>query len=43
MTYAYVTGKVGALPAVRQSDVVPLRRRLKQPGIRVHNGWLVLG
>ena len=38
--YAYVTGKVGALPAVTQVDVVPVLHRLKQAGTRVHHGRL---
>ncbi|MGI5461060.1 Lrp/AsnC family transcriptional regulator [Streptomyces sp. CA-249302] len=38
--YAYVADAVGALPAVTQVDVVPVLRRLKQAGTRVHNGRL---
>lgn len=40
--YAFVTTKVGVLPAVRQVEVVPVLHRLKQAGTRVHNGRLVL-
>jgi DNA-binding Lrp family transcriptional regulator len=40
--YTFVTTKVGALAPVRQVDVVPVLRRLKQAGTRVRNGRLVL-
>ncbi|RZU24543.1 DNA-binding Lrp family transcriptional regulator [Kribbella rubisoli] len=40
--YTFVTTKVGVLPAVRQVEVVPVVRRLKQSGTRVHNNRLVL-
>ncbi|WP_369374362.1 Lrp/AsnC family transcriptional regulator [Promicromonospora sp. Populi] len=39
--YTYVTTKVGALDAVQQVDVVPVLRRLKQAGTRLHNGRLI--
>ncbi|MFF7467793.1 AsnC family transcriptional regulator [Streptomyces sp. NPDC008092] len=39
--YSYVTTKVGALDAVRQVDVVPVLRRVKQAGTRLHDGRLV--
>ncbi|MEV7346584.1 AsnC family transcriptional regulator [Streptomyces sp. NPDC093544] len=38
--YAYVTGKVGALLAVTQADIVPVLHRVKQAGTRVHHGRL---
>ncbi|MFD4605708.1 Lrp/AsnC family transcriptional regulator [Streptomyces sp. NPDC058464] len=38
--YSYVTTKVGALDAVRQVDVVPVLRRVKQAGTRLHDGHL---
>ena len=40
--YMYVTGKIGALPAVHQVEIVPVLHQLKQSGTRVHNGRLVL-
>jgi hypothetical protein len=40
--YLYVTGRIGALPAVHQVEIVPVLRQLKQSGTRVHNGRLVL-
>jgi len=40
--YRYVTTQVGALPAVRQAEVVPVLRRAKQAGTRVRNGRLEL-
>jgi DNA-binding Lrp family transcriptional regulator len=40
--YTYVTRRVGALPAVRQAEVVPVLRRLKQAGTRVRDGRLEL-
>lgn len=39
--YKYVTTKVGALAAVRQVEIVPVLRRVKQAGTRVRNGRLV--
>ena len=41
--YSYVTTKVGALPAVRQAEIVPVLRPVKQAGTRVRNGRLVVG
>lgn len=38
--YAYVTTKIGVLPAVTQVDVVPVLHRLEQAGTRVHDGRL---
>ncbi|MEU3980488.1 AsnC family transcriptional regulator [Streptomyces sp. NPDC026672] len=38
--YAYVTGTVGAIPAITQVDVVPVLNRLKQAGTRVRDGRL---
>jgi len=38
--YAYVTTKVGGLRAVHQAEVVPVLRRVKQAGTRIHNGRL---
>jgi DNA-binding Lrp family transcriptional regulator len=38
--YAFVTGKVGPLPAVRQVEIVPVLHRLKQAGTRVRDGRL---
>jgi DNA-binding Lrp family transcriptional regulator len=38
--YAFVTTKVGPLPAVRQVEVVPVLHRLKQAGTRVRDGRL---
>ncbi|SEG95351.1 DNA-binding transcriptional regulator, Lrp family [Actinacidiphila yanglinensis] len=38
--YGYVTGTVGALPAVTRVDVVPVLRRLKQAGTRIHDDRL---
>jgi DNA-binding Lrp family transcriptional regulator len=40
--YSYVTTKVGALPAVRQAEIVPVLRRVKQAGTRIRNGRLEL-
>ncbi|WIX77125.1 Lrp/AsnC ligand binding domain-containing protein [Amycolatopsis carbonis] len=40
--YTFVTTKVGVLPAVRQVEVVPVLRRLKQSSTRVHEGRLVI-
>jgi hypothetical protein len=37
-----VTTKVGALPAVREVEVVPVLRRLKQAGTMVKDGRLLL-
>jgi DNA-binding Lrp family transcriptional regulator len=39
--YSYVTTKVGALPAIRQAEIVPTLRRVKQSGTRVKDGRLV--
>jgi DNA-binding Lrp family transcriptional regulator len=41
--YTYVTTKVGALPAIRQAEIVPTLRRVKQSGTRVRGGRLVFG
>jgi DNA-binding Lrp family transcriptional regulator len=38
--YAFVTTKVGPLPAVRQVETVPVLQRLKQAGTRVRDGRL---
>ena len=38
--YAFVTTKVGPLPAVRQVEIVPVLHRLKQAGTRVRDGRL---
>jgi hypothetical protein len=38
--YAFVTAKVGTLPAVRQAKIVPVLHRLKQAGTRVRDGRL---
>jgi DNA-binding Lrp family transcriptional regulator len=38
--YAFVTTKVGTLPAVRQVEIVPVLHRLKQAGTRVRDGRL---
>ena len=38
--YAFVTTKVGPLPAVRQVETVPVLHRLKQAGTRVRGGRL---
>ena len=38
--YAFVTTKVGPLPAVRQVETVPVLQRLKQAGSRVRDGRL---
>jgi DNA-binding Lrp family transcriptional regulator len=38
--YAFVTAKVGPLPAVRQVEIVPVLHRLKQAGTRVRDGRL---
>jgi DNA-binding Lrp family transcriptional regulator len=40
--YTYVTTKVGALPAIRQVEIAPVLRRVKQAGTRVRNGRLEL-
>ena len=40
--YTYVTTKVGALPAVREVEIVPTLRRVKQAGTLVRNGRLDL-
>jgi DNA-binding Lrp family transcriptional regulator len=40
--YTYVTTKVGALPAVRQAEIVPVVRRVKQAGTRMRHGRLEL-
>lgn len=40
--YTFVTTKIGVLPAVRQVEVVPVLRRLKQSSTRVDEGRLVL-
>jgi DNA-binding Lrp family transcriptional regulator len=40
--YAYVTTKVGALPAVRQVEVVPVLSRIKQAGTRMKDGHLLV-
>jgi hypothetical protein len=40
--YAFVTAKVGLLSAVRQVEVVPVLRRLKQAGTRVRDGRLLM-
>lgn len=39
--YAYVTTKVGALPAVHQAEVVPVLRTVKQAATRLRGGRLV--
>ena len=39
--YAYVTTKVGALPGVRQTEVVPVLRRVKQSRTLERDGRLV--
>jgi DNA-binding Lrp family transcriptional regulator len=39
--YNYVTTKIGALPAVRQAEVVPVLHRLKQSGTHLRDGRLV--
>jgi DNA-binding Lrp family transcriptional regulator len=41
--YTYVTTKVGALPAIRQAEIVPTLRRVKQAGTLVRGGRLVFG
>ena len=41
--YHYVTTKVGALPAVRHAEVVPVLRRVKQAGTHIKDGRLVIG
>jgi DNA-binding Lrp family transcriptional regulator len=38
--YAFITTKVGPLPAVRQVETVPVLHRLKQAGTRIRNGRL---
>ena len=38
--YAFVTTKVGPLPAVRQVETVPVLHRIKQAGTRVRDGRL---
>ncbi len=40
--YSFVTTKVGALPAVRELEIVPTLRRVKQAGTLVRNGRLEL-
>jgi DNA-binding Lrp family transcriptional regulator len=40
--YAFVTAKVGPLPAVRQVEIVPVLQRLKQAGTRVRDGRLAM-
>jgi DNA-binding Lrp family transcriptional regulator len=40
--YAFVTAKVGTLPAVRQAEIVPVLHRLKQAGTRVRDGRLTV-
>ncbi|WP_372665861.1 Lrp/AsnC ligand binding domain-containing protein [Amycolatopsis kentuckyensis] len=40
--YSYVTGKIGALPAVHQVEIVPVLHQLKQSGTLMRNGRLVL-
>jgi hypothetical protein len=40
LNYAFVTAKVGPLPAVRQMGTVPVLHRLKQAGTRVRDGRL---
>jgi DNA-binding Lrp family transcriptional regulator len=40
--YTYVTTKVGALPAVRQAEVVPVLRTVKQARSRLRGGRLEL-
>jgi DNA-binding Lrp family transcriptional regulator len=40
--YTYVTTDVGALPAVRHAEVVPVLRRVKQAGTRLRDGRLEL-
>ena len=40
--YSYVTTKVGALPEVRELEIVPTLRRVKQAGTLVRNGRLEL-
>jgi hypothetical protein len=35
--YTYVTTKVGALPAIRAAEIVPVLRRVKQAGTQVRN------
>jgi DNA-binding Lrp family transcriptional regulator len=40
--YTYVTSKVGALPAVRQAEVVPVLRTVKQARSRLRSGRLEL-
>lgn len=39
--YSYVTTKVGALPAIREAEIVPTLRRVKQAGTMVRDGRLV--
>lgn len=39
--YTYVTTKVGALASVRQAEIVPTLRRVKQAGTLVRDGRLV--
>jgi DNA-binding Lrp family transcriptional regulator len=41
--YSYVTTKVGSLAAVRQAEIVPVLRRVKQAGTQVRGGRLVVG
>jgi len=40
--YTYVTTKVGALPAVSQTEVVPVLRQVKQGGTLLRDGRLDL-
>jgi hypothetical protein len=41
--FKYVTTKMGALPAIRQGEIVPTLRRVKQSGTRVRGGRLGFG
>jgi DNA-binding Lrp family transcriptional regulator len=38
--YAFVTAKIGTLPAISQVEIVPVLHRLKQAGTRVRDGRL---
>jgi DNA-binding Lrp family transcriptional regulator len=40
--YVLINARIGALPAVRRLEVVPVLHRLKQAGTRVRDGRLVL-
>jgi DNA-binding Lrp family transcriptional regulator len=40
--YTFVTTKVGALPSVGQTEIVPTLSRVKQAGTRIRNGRLEL-